>query len=183
MDYIFLLIIFTYSRKSAIGFTPGVFQGVYFKVFISFVHSFGIVVKEKRSPFNQGIIHQPIMSINKVITPMTELSDPPSYCEADLRLCFRICRLLVYYSLGLSGCFRKLFAFKPPIHISLSCYQCLYSNFVTYFGCHDIPKRSKEKGTSRQRSGKGAIRKRFPLQKPRRENPKLTIRYIYHENI
>ena len=27
------------------------------------------------------------------------------------------------------------------------------------------------KGTSRQRSGKGAIRKRFPLQKPRREKP------------
>ena len=26
-----------------------------------------------------------------------------------------------------------------------------------------------EKGTSRQRSGKGAIRKRFPLQKPRWE--------------
>ena len=106
-----------------------------------------------------------------------------SYCEADLRLCFRICRLLVYYTLGLSGCFRKLFAFKPPIHISLGCYQCLYSNFVTYFGCHGIPKCSIEKGTSRQRSGKGAIRKRFPLQKPRRENPKLTIRYIYHETI
>ena len=37
------------------------------------------------------------------------------------------------------------------------------------------------KGTSRQRSGKGAIRKRFPLQKPRREKTKLTIRYLYHE--
>ena len=33
------------------------------------------------------------------------------------------------------------------------------------------------KGTSRQRSGKGAIRKRFPLQKPRWEKTKLTIRY------
>ena len=40
-----------------------------------------------------------------------------------------------------------------------------------------------EKGTSRQRSGKGAIRKRFPLQKPRWEKTKLTIRYLYHENI
>ena len=40
-----------------------------------------------------------------------------------------------------------------------------------------------EKGTSRQRSGKGAIRKRFPLQKPRREKTKPTIRYLYHENI
>ena len=37
------------------------------------------------------------------------------------------------------------------------------------------------KGTSRQRSGKGAIRKRFPLQKPRWEKAKLTIRYLYHE--
>ena len=32
-----------------------------------------------------------------------------------------------------------------------------------------------------KRSGKGAIRKRFPLQKPRREKTKLTIRYLYHE--
>ena len=31
-------------------------------------------------------------------------------------------------------------------------------------------------GTSRQGSGKGAIRKRFPLQKPRWEKTKLTIR-------
>ena len=37
--------------------------------------------------------------------------------------------------------------------------------------------------TSRQRSGKGAIRKRLPLQKPRWEKTKLTIRYLYHENI
>ena len=34
-----------------------------------------------------------------------------------------------------------------------------------------------KKGTSRQRSGKGAIRKRFPLQKPRWEKTKQTIRY------
>ena len=72
-------IIFINSRKRAIGFTPGVFECVYFEVFISFVHSFGIVVKKNCSPFNQGIIQQSIMSINKVITPMTELSDPPSY--------------------------------------------------------------------------------------------------------
>ena len=58
-------------RKRASGFTPGVFQGVYFEVFISFVHCFGIILREKCSPFNQGIIQQPIMSINKVITPMT----------------------------------------------------------------------------------------------------------------
>ena len=40
-----------------------------------------------------------------------------------------------------------------------------------------------QKSTSRQRSGKGAIRKRLPLQKPRWEKNKLTIRYLYHENI
>ena len=72
-------IIFTNSRKRAIGFTPGVFQGVCFEVFISFRHDFGIIIKMKCSPFNQGIIQQFIMSINKVITSMTELSDPPSY--------------------------------------------------------------------------------------------------------
>ena len=46
-----------------------------------------------------------------------------------------------------------------------------------------LPKLHKRpyKGTSRQRSGKGAIRKRFPLQKPRWEKTKLTIRYLYHE--
>ena len=41
--------------------------------------------------------------------------------------------------------------------------------------------KSTQRGTSRQRSGKGAIRKRFPLQKPRWEKTKLTIRYLYHE--
>ena len=79
VEVAFLQIIFTNSRKSAIGFTPGVFQCVYFGVFISFLHSFGMVVQKNCSPFNQVIIQQPIMSINKVITPMTELSDPPSY--------------------------------------------------------------------------------------------------------
>ena len=39
-----------------------------------------------------------------------------------------------------------------------------------------------KKSTSRQRSGKGAIRKRLPLQKPRWEKNKLTIRHLYHEN-
>ena len=104
-------IIFTNSRKRASGFTPGIFQGMYFEVFISFVYCFGIIIKEKCSPFNQGIIQQPIMYINKVITPMTELSEPPSYFpssenkgadqlrgyrEADLHLCFCLCKLLVF---------------------------------------------------------------------------------------
>ena len=40
-----------------------------------------------------------------------------------------------------------------------------------------------EVGISRQRSGKGAIKKRFQLQKPSWEKIKLTIRYLYHENI
>ena len=49
------------------------------------------------------------------------------------------------------------------------------SNYISYA--------SSDRGTSRQRSGKGAIRKRFPLQKPRWEKTKLTIRYmyLYHE--
>ena len=34
----------------------------------------------------------------------------------------------------------------------------------------------RQKGTSWQRSGKGEIRKRFPLQKQRREKNYLTIR-------
>ena len=72
-------IIFTNSRKRESGFTTGVFQGVYFEVFISKMHYFVIIIKEKCSPFNQSIIQQPVMSINKVITPMTELSDLPSY--------------------------------------------------------------------------------------------------------
>ena len=38
----------------------------------------------------------------------------------------------------------------------------------------------QQEGTCRQRSGKGAIRKRFPLQKPRWEKNKLIIRYLYH---
>ena len=45
----------------------------------------------------------------------------------------------------------------------------------------DIQEENMERCTSRQRSGKGAIRKRFPLQKPRWEKTKLTIRYLYHE--
>ena len=43
--------------------------------------------------------------------------------------------------------------------------------------------RNSSKSTSRQRSGNGAIRKRLPLQKPRWEKTKLTIRYLNHENI
>ena len=39
-----------------------------------------------------------------------------------------------------------------------------------------------EKGTRRQRSGRGAIRKRFPLQIRCGKKTKLTIRYLYHEN-
>ena len=77
-EVVFLYIIYTNSRKHVIGFTPGVFQGVYFEVFISFVHCFVIIIKEKCSPFKQGIIQQHIMSINNVKTLMKELSDPSS---------------------------------------------------------------------------------------------------------
>ena len=67
------------QENPASGFTPGIFQGVYFELYISSVHYFGIIIKEKCSPLNQGIIQQTIMHINKVISHMTELSDPSSY--------------------------------------------------------------------------------------------------------
>ena len=51
------------------------------------------------------------------------------------------------------------------------------------FQFRKIITRYRQKSTSRQRSGKGAIRKRLPLQKPRWEKNKLTIRHLYHENI
>ena len=49
-------------------------------------HYFGIIIKESCSPFKQCIIQQPIISINKVITPVTELSDPPSYVVQSIEL-------------------------------------------------------------------------------------------------
>ena len=103
MDYIFsksfffIYIISTNSRKGVIGFTPGVFQCVYLELFISFVHSVGTIIKAKCSPFNQGVIQQPIMSINKVITPMAELSDPPSYL-LDLFLSSRLFKVKILFN-------------------------------------------------------------------------------------
>ena len=47
-------------------------------------------------------------------------------------------------------------------------------NGPLHFQANNIP-------ASRQRLGKGAIRKRFPLQKPRWEKTKLTIWHLYHE--
>ena len=41
----------------------------------------------------------------------------------------------------------------------------------------------RQKDTSRLRSGKDAIIKRCPLQKPRWEKTKITIRYLHHENM
>ena len=69
-------------------------------------------------------------------------------------------------------------------------YLNLIKNMKTYirrqqhkkFKHQDIKqKEPPQKGTSRQRSGKGAIRKRLPLQKPRWEKTKPTIRHLYHE--
>ena len=83
MDYFFfevnfLKTIFTNSRISALGFTPGIFQCIYLEVFISFGHSFDIIIKKKYSPFNPGIIQQSIIYTNKTKSPITELSDPSS---------------------------------------------------------------------------------------------------------
>ena len=55
-EVVFLYKIFTNPRKRASGVTPDVLQGVYFEVFNSFAHYFGIIVKEKISPFNQSIL-------------------------------------------------------------------------------------------------------------------------------
>ena len=114
-EVVFLKIIFTNSRKSAIGFTPGVFQGVYSGVFISFGHSFGIIIKQKCSPFNQGIIQQSIMSVHKDITPMTELSDPPSYdCTG---LCHRLVSHIVAHirEYGVHVDFQIMFCLKDSL--------------------------------------------------------------------
>ena len=46
---------------------------------------------------------------------------------------------------------------------------CLYRPVCVRPGRYPKQRKLEVKGTSRQRSGKGAIRKRFPLQKPRWE--------------
>ena len=76
---------YTISRKHASGFTLPAFQGESFKLFISFGHGFGIIIKKKCCPFKQCIFQQPIMSIYSNITPMTELPDPPSYLTSQLQ--------------------------------------------------------------------------------------------------
>ena len=67
-----------------------------------------------------------------------------------------------------------LFNFFPIVHVSLWEISAAMETKI-------LMQSDSKKGTSRQRSGKGAIRKRFPLQKPRWEKTKLTIRYLYHE--
>ena len=69
---------------------------------------------------------------------------------------------------------------KWNTHISNVCTKANRTLGFLRRNLYSCPPDVKE-GTSRQRSGKGAIRKRFPLQKPRWEKTKLTIRYLYHE--
>ena len=46
----------------------------------------------------------------------------------------------------------------------------------------DLETKQKRTGVDASKgTSKGAIRKRFPLQKPRWEKTKLTIRYLYHK--
>ena len=75
--------------------------------------------------------------------------------------------------------------FEPVVAIEECDANDKTQDLVSYISETDsnkhLPLNLQEKGTSRQRSGKGAIRKRFPLQKPRWEKTKLTIRYLYHE--
>ena len=65
---------------------------------------------------------------------------------------------------------------------------CWVPSHIGIYGNEKVDENVKEslnleEGTSRQRSGKGAIRKRFPLQKMRQEKTKLTIKHLYHEYI
>ena len=89
-----------------------------------------------------------------------------------------------------------LLFFSTRSVVSLTAFFCIHGRYYSRFTLFDLPMASKsnhrrwvivklneKKSTSRQRSGKGAIRKRLPLQKPRWEKTKLTIRHLYHENI
>ena len=71
MDYIFSKSFFFKNihrfKKTCQWFYPR-YLSRYFVVFISFVRYFGIIIKERCSLCNEGIIQQPIVSINKVIT-------------------------------------------------------------------------------------------------------------------
>ena len=71
-----------------------------------------------------------------------------------------------------------MWAWRPPWLCDLDHLYKLWSPLT-----HEAQHEEVQKGTSRQRSGKGAIRKSFPPQKRRREKTKLTIRYLYNENI
>ena len=71
---------------------------------------------------------------------------------------------------------------RNDLNKHLTSFMSTFKHFTIGF-YFSSPEPCSWKGTSRQRSGKGAIRKRFPLQKPRWEKTKLTIRYLYHETI
>ena len=62
-------------------------------------------------------------------------------------------------------------------------YMCTYNHdgacFIEYYIINKKVQVGKDQ--EKAQSEKGAIRKRFPLQKPRWEKTKLTIRYLYHE--
>ena len=64
---------------------------------------------------------------------------------------------------------------------------CAFHDFASRWCKREVLRmvllRHGKDGTGRQRSRKCAFRKRFLLQKQRWEKPKLTIRYLYHENI
>ena len=92
------------------------------------------------------------------------------FCFCKVACLLKFVLLYVYTSVYLALC----------VYICLSCFMCIHLSCFMCIHLFVLPCDGK-KGTSRQRSGKGAIRKRFPLQKPRWEKTKLTIRYLYHE--
>ena len=86
-----------------------------------------------------------------------------------------VCVLLIYLKRAnklYDTSYRYLVTFLPT-----SSKRCIKWNMLPAAQIHALI----EKRKSRQRSGKGAIRKRFPLQKPRWGKTKITIRYLHHE--
>ena len=64
----------------------------------------------------------------------------------------------------------------------LYCYEIEFMDFLNYGNQADVMEAFKKVQVGKDQE-KAQLEKRFPLQKPRREKTKPTIRYLYHENI
>ena len=106
-----------------------------------------------------------------------------------MNLAFRPHVLFMTLSVKLGLLFAK---FVKVVVTPLTIYTCncqfsmlFTSTLLTFLNLEAITPCAKLsiKGKSRQLSVNGAIRKNLPLQKPRWEKTKLTVRYSYYENI